>query len=101
MANDLIPLMKPKIDFIIDKKFYPAVLWNHSFLDAVYNSKKSLPLYIALQRGDDSVSTFEFQVFSQESKYTSLTNSPILSGPAIVSLCPPRSHNNVFTNRST
>ncbi|GAG63123.1 unnamed protein product, partial [marine sediment metagenome] len=72
MANDLIPLMKPKIDFIIDKKFYPAVLWNHSFLDAVYNSKKSLPLYIALQRGDDSVSTFEFQVFSQESKYASL-----------------------------
>ncbi|GAG84424.1 unnamed protein product, partial [marine sediment metagenome] len=69
---DLIPLMKPKIDFIIDKKFYPAVLWNHSFLDAVYNSKKSLPLYIALQRGDDSVSTFEFQVFSQESKYASL-----------------------------
>ena len=41
MANDLIPLMKPKIDFIIDKKFYPAVLWNHSFLDAVHNSTKS------------------------------------------------------------
>jgi predicted NBD/HSP70 family sugar kinase len=72
MANDLISLMKPKIDFIIDKKFYPAVLWNHSFLDAVYNSKKSLPLYIALQRGDDSVSTFESRVFSQESKYASL-----------------------------
>jgi len=72
MANDLISLMKPKIDFIIDKKFYPAVLWNHSFLDAVYNSKKSVPLYIVLQRGDDSVSTFESQVFSQESKYASL-----------------------------
>jgi len=72
MVNDLIPLMKPKIDFIIDKKFYPAVLWNHSFLGAVHNSKKSVPLYIALQRGDDSVSTFESQVFSQESKYASL-----------------------------
>jgi len=72
MANELIPLMKPKIDFIIDKKFYPAVLWNHSFLDAVHNSKKSVPLYIALQREDDSVSTFESQVFSQESKYVSL-----------------------------
>jgi len=72
MANDLILLMKPKIDFIIDKKFYPAVLWNHSFLDAVHNSKKSVPLYIALQRGDDSISTFESRVFSQESKYASL-----------------------------
>jgi len=72
MANDLIPLMKPKIDFIIDKKFYPAVLWNHSFLDAVHNSKKSVLLYIALQRGNDSVSTFESQVFFPESKYASL-----------------------------
>ena len=72
MANELIPLMKPKIDFIIDKKFHPAVLWNHFFLDAVYNSKKGVPLYIALQREDDSVSTFESQVFSQESKYASL-----------------------------
>jgi len=72
MANDLISLMKPKIDFIIDEKFYPAVLWNHSFLNAVHNSKKSVPLYIALQRGDDSVSTFESRVFSQESKYNSL-----------------------------
>jgi len=72
MANDLISLMKPKIDFIIDEKLYPAVLWNHSFLNAVHNSKKSVPLYIALQRGDDSVSTFESRVFSQESKYNSL-----------------------------
>ena len=71
MANDLISLMKPKIDFIIDEKFYPAVLWNHSFLNAVHNSKKSVPLYIALQRGDDSVSTFESRVFSQESKFAS------------------------------
>jgi len=72
MANDFISLMKPKIDFIIDEKLYPAVLWNHSFLNAVHNSKKSVPLYIALQRGDDSVSTFKSRVFSQESKYNSL-----------------------------
>jgi hypothetical protein len=26
MANDLISLMKPKIDFIIDEKLYPVVL---------------------------------------------------------------------------
>jgi hypothetical protein len=26
MANDLILLMKPKIDFIIDEKFYSAIL---------------------------------------------------------------------------
>src|SRR4030042_3922271 len=72
MANDLISLMKPKIDFIIDEKFYPAVLWNHSFLNAIHNSKKSVPLYIALQRGDESVSTFETRFFYQESKYASL-----------------------------
>ena len=72
MANDLISLMKPKIDFIIDEKLYPAVLWNHSFLNAVHNSKKSVPLYIALQRGDDSISTSESRVFFQESKYNSL-----------------------------
>jgi len=72
MVNKLITLMKPKIDFMIDKEFYPAVLWNHSFLYAVYNSKKSIPLYIALQREDNSVSTFESRIFSPESKYNSL-----------------------------
>ena len=33
-------------------------------------------------------------------EYISLINFPILPGPAIVNLCPPRSHNNVFTKRS-
>jgi len=72
MFYDSISLIKPRVISSLDDSFRPAVLWNHAFLDAVHNSKKSVPLYIALQRGDDSVSTFESRVFSQESKYNSL-----------------------------
>ncbi|HDK26821.1 MAG TPA: ROK family protein [Candidatus Atribacteria bacterium] len=72
MFYNSIPLTKLGVSLSLDDNFRPAVLWNHAFLDAVHNSKKSVPLYIALQRGDDSVSTFESQVFSQESKYASL-----------------------------
>jgi predicted NBD/HSP70 family sugar kinase len=43
--------------------FRPAVLGNRAFQQAVKASGKGVPLRIALQRGDGSVSTFETSVF--------------------------------------
>lgn len=43
--------------------FRPAVLGNRAFQQAVRESGKGVPLRIALQRGDGSISTFETTVF--------------------------------------
>lgn len=47
-------------------EFRPAVLGNHAFLRAVEESGQGVPLRIALQRGDGSVSTYETRVFPSD-----------------------------------
>ena len=71
MGYNLIPLIKPRTIPALDDSFRPAVLWNHAFLDGVRNSKKSVPLSIAIKKEDDSISVHKTQIFSDESKFAS------------------------------
>jgi hypothetical protein len=66
-----LPLVEPKILLPLDNDFRPAVLWNHTFLDSVRNSKKSVPLSIAIEKEDDSVLVYKTQIFSNESNFAS------------------------------
>ncbi len=71
MGYNLIPLIKPRTIPPLDDSFRPAVLWNHAFLDGVRNSKKGVPLSIAIKKEDDSISVHKTQIFSDESKFAS------------------------------
>jgi predicted NBD/HSP70 family sugar kinase len=71
MGYNLIPLIKPRTIPPLDDSFRPAVLWNHAFLDGVRNSKKSVPLSIAIKKEDDSISVHKTQIFSDESRFAS------------------------------
>jgi len=71
MGYNLIPLIKPRTIPPLDDSFRPAVLWNHAFLDGVRNSKKSVPLSIAIKKEDDFISVHKTQIFSDESKFAS------------------------------
>jgi predicted NBD/HSP70 family sugar kinase len=71
MSGRLLSLVKPKIKLPLDDNFRPAVLWNHYFLDEVRKSKKSVPLLIAVENGDDSVLVYSTQVFSSEPDFAS------------------------------
>ena len=72
MSYNLIPLIKFRVIPPLDDNFRPAVLWNHAFLGCVRNSKKSVPLLIAIKKGDNSASVYKTQIFSNESKFASL-----------------------------
>ncbi len=72
MSYNLIPLIKLRVIPQLDDNFRPAVLWNHAFLGCVRNSKKSVPLLIAIKKGDNTVSVYKTQIFSNESKFASL-----------------------------
>src|SRR5680860_1428208 len=71
MSCNLIPLTKLRIIPPLDDNFYPAVLWNHAFLDAVRSSGKGLPLSVGLERHDGSVSIFRTHIFPSEHKLAS------------------------------
>jgi predicted NBD/HSP70 family sugar kinase len=71
MVYNLIPLIKPRVVSSLDDNFRPVVLWNHAFLDGVRNSKKSVPLSIAIKKEDDSILVYKTRIFSDESKFTS------------------------------
>lgn len=58
-------LKKPEIVPPLDKNFCPAVLANHAFLDAVRSSGNGVPLAIALEGKDESVSVFKTEVFAE------------------------------------
>jgi predicted NBD/HSP70 family sugar kinase len=65
MAHDLL-LVEPQSVPPLHEEFRPAVLGNRAFLAAVQASGKAVPLRIALERGDGSVSTFETQAFASD-----------------------------------
>lgn len=71
MGYNLIPLIKPRTIPPLDDSFRPAVLWNYAFLNVVRSSGEEIPLIISLERGNDSISVFRTQVFSQKHKLTS------------------------------
>ena len=55
----------PKRVPALDTRFQPVVLWNHAFLQAVNASGQGVPLAVALERRDGSVSAFESRVFAE------------------------------------
>ena len=71
MFYDSISLIKSRVISSLDDSFRPAVLWNHAFLDAVRNSKRSVPLSIAIKKEDDSISVYKTHIFSDESEFAS------------------------------
>ena len=71
MSCNLIPLTKLRIIPPLDDNFYPAVLWNRAFLDAVRSSGKGLPLVVGLERNDWGVSIFRTHIFPTEHKLAS------------------------------
>jgi predicted NBD/HSP70 family sugar kinase len=60
--------VKPRVTPPLDEGFRPGVLSNHAFLEAVASSGKAVPLTVAVERGDGSVSVFETQVLPAEHK---------------------------------
>ena len=71
MGYNLIPLIKPRVIPPLDDSFRPAVLWNHTFLNGIRNSKKSIPLSIVIEKENGFASIYKTQIFSNESKFTS------------------------------
>lgn len=63
---DMFPLPKPSIVPPLDDDFRPAVLANRAFLTEVERSGEAVPLILALERGDGSVSRFETKAFPEE-----------------------------------
>jgi len=61
-------LIRPKIVPPLDKNFRPAVLANHTFLDAVRASVKSTPLVIGLERNNGFISVYNTRVFQKDVK---------------------------------
>ena len=55
---------RPRITPPLDEQFQPLVLANHSFLNAGRVSGKSVPLIIALERGDSHTSSYATEVFA-------------------------------------
>ncbi len=59
-------LTPPRIAPVLEPSFKPPVLANRSFSEAVRDSGTGVPLILALERGDGSVSRFETRVFNED-----------------------------------
>lgn len=59
-------LCPPKIVPVLDPDFRPAIIANHTFLKLVEASGEGVPLVLALERGDGSISCFETRVFTED-----------------------------------
>ena len=59
-------LSPPETLPVLDPDFKPPVLANHAFAQAVADSGGGVPLVMALERGDGSVSRFETRVFNED-----------------------------------
>jgi len=71
MFYNSISLIKPQVVSSLDDSFWPAVLWNYTFLNGIRNSKKSVPLTIAIKKEDDSIFVYKTQIFTNESEFAS------------------------------
>ncbi len=58
-------LVEPRLVPPLDETFRPAVLANHAFQIEIEESGGGVPLVLALERPDESVSRFETRVFTQ------------------------------------
>jgi len=71
MSCNLIPLIKSRMIPPLDDNFCPAVLWNHSFLNVIRNSKRSVPLSVGINKEDGSISVYNTHIFSDETEFVS------------------------------
>ncbi len=63
--SNAMRLIKPRFAPPLDEGFRPAVLANHAFLEEVEASGTGVPLVLALERADGSISRFETRVFPE------------------------------------
>jgi predicted NBD/HSP70 family sugar kinase len=63
--NNGLPLVQPRIVPVLDSRFRPAVLANHAFRDQVRRSPQAIPIGLALEQTDGSVSHFSTHVFAE------------------------------------
>src|SRR5215813_2219501 len=62
--NNGLPLIAPRITPVLDPFFRPAVLANHAFQSAARASHGSVPVRLALEQADGSVSRFDTVVLA-------------------------------------
>ena len=65
--NEFANLAKPRVIPPLHRRFTPAVLANHAFLDQVRRSGGAVPLVIALERGGGMISVCKTQCFHERS----------------------------------
>ena len=63
-----------KNGLILDKNFKPAAVEYEMFQKSVRNSRKGVPLVIALENSNGDISTFKTSVFSDDSDKSELNN---------------------------
>ena len=64
-TNNGLPLVAPRLSPILDPWFRPAILANRAFLEQVRNSGQPVPVGLALEQTDGSVSHFTTEIFSE------------------------------------
>lgn len=69
----LAELAKPRVVPPLHRRFSPAVLANHAYLQAVGDSGHAVPLVIALERHEGSVSVYRTECFDEGADHPSLT----------------------------
>lgn len=71
--KELAELAKPLLVPPLHGRFAPAVLANHAYLNLVRQSGRGVPLVIALERGDGSVSVYRAECFDEGADSASLS----------------------------
>ncbi|HXJ91571.1 MAG TPA: ROK family protein [Terriglobia bacterium] len=63
--KDLAELARPKVTPLLHRRFAPAVLANHGYLEAVRASGRGVPLAIGLERHQSQFSVYRTQCFEE------------------------------------
>ncbi|MEA2015782.1 MAG: ROK family protein [Actinomycetota bacterium] len=71
MSEKLLSLVKPKIQLPLDDNFQPAVLFVKAFNENLKNTGRDIPLWIGIEKEEDSVLVYETGIFKEESDFSS------------------------------
>jgi predicted NBD/HSP70 family sugar kinase len=63
--KELAELAKPRVVPPLHKRFAPAALANHAFLNLVTQSGRAVPLVLGLERGDGTISVYRTRCFDE------------------------------------
>jgi predicted NBD/HSP70 family sugar kinase len=67
-TNNGLPLVTPRISPVLEPEFRPAVLANRAFRDLVQSAGRPMPVRLALEQSDGSVSHFSTMVLPETHK---------------------------------